>query len=328
MATYQYKIAIINPFRPDGLARTIFDGLIDLNQTGSTIDFKIASQFDYNLPLAEHCLARDQFITFAKSADLILLFWGKDGTDLALAELINRWDKTIYLDGSEVGKNLRYDFRVQRDILAGTYRGAGQVNQSLLQKCAGYFRREKPYWPGIEALPFGIETRYLNSKPGEQEKDIDFFCIFGQDEYPLMRRYTRELVEKYCAENNFTCATTPTDSPTEFYQLLARSKVGISIGGGGYDSFRFWEILGNNCLLLTEKIDIFEPDSQKLAYRRIYQFSNLFDFQAQLEKIGSYLRTDYPGLDLKPEYESILTEHGTRARVQEIIEFAKRQKII
>jgi len=320
MEAHQYKIAIINPFRPDGLARTIFDGLLALNQAGSTIDFKLSSQFDYDLPLAEYCLVRDQFVNFAKSADLIFLIWGKDGTDLALAELINCWDKTIYLDGSEVGKNLRYDFKIQRDILAGTYQQAGCINQELLAKCAGYFRREKPYWSGIEALPFGIETRYLSFKPTDLVKDIDFFCIFGQDEYPLMRRYAREFVKKYCAENGFTCATAPTNNQTEFYQLLARSKVGVSI--------RFWEILGNNSLLLTEKIDIFEPDSQKLVYRRIYQFSNLFDFQTQLEKIGAFLRTDYLGLDLGPEYESILADHSTSARVRQIIEFAKQQKII
>jgi len=328
MQNHNYKIAIINPFRPDGLARTIFDGILAINHAGSNIDFKLSNKFDYNLPLDEHYLSRDLFISFAKTADLIFIIWGKDGTDIDLAEEINCWDKTIYIDGSEVGKNRRFDFSIQKEIIAGEYKDGGKIDREMLKKCRGYFRREKPYLEGIESLPFGIETQYIQNYEEGIKKDIDFVCIFGQDEYPIMRRYTRQLLERYCRENNFTCVTTKTKSSEEFYKLLARAKVGVSVGGGGFDTFRFWEILGNNCLLLTEKIDIFESDSLELDYRRIYQFNNLFDFQSQVEKLGRYLRTDYLGLDLKSEYESILIRHNSISRVNKIIEFAKSLRII
>lgn len=77
---YNYKIAIINPFRPDGLARTIFDGILALNSAGSNIDFKLASQFDYDLSLNDYVLSRDEFIAFARTADLIFVIWGDDGS--------------------------------------------------------------------------------------------------------------------------------------------------------------------------------------------------------------------------------------------------------
>lgn len=324
----KYKIAIINPYRPDGLARTIFDGIVSLNQTGNNIDFKISSQFNYPLPLNEYVVSRGQFVNFAKLADLIFLVWGKDGTDIALAKTIDRWDKTIYFDGSEVGKNRRYDFSIQKKILDRQYKDNGAVNKEMLEKCPLYFRREKPYLAGIEPLPFGIETRYTQQFVSEQKKDIDFFCVFGQEEYPIMRKYARELVETFCAQNGFICHTQKTKTPEEFNQLLARSKVGVSIGGGGYDSFRFWEILGNNCLLLTEKIDIFEPDSKLLNYKRVYQFSNLFDFQFQLETIGDYLRTEYLTTNLGKEYKLILKEHNTVSRVKKIIKIAKNRRLI
>ena len=144
----------------------------------------------------------------------------------------------------------------------------------------------------------------------------------------MLRRHVRESLEKYCQENNFTCVTKKTKTPEEFYKFLARAKVGVSVGGGGFDTFRFWEILGNNCLLMTEKIAIFEPGSLALDYRRIYQFDDLFDFQTQIDKIGHYLRTQYSQTDLKDEYETILVEHNSIARVNKIIEFAKSRKII
>lgn len=319
MQNHNYKIAIINPYRPDGMTRTILDGILALNADGSNIDFKISSKFDYVLPVNDHYLSQDQFIEFAKEADFIFIFWSKDGTDFGLAETINCWDKTIYIDGSETGHNNRYDFYVQRSILNLTYKKNGKIEENMLKKCAFYFRREKPYLDGIKPLPFGIETRYIQNYKEEMKKDIDFTCIFGQDEYPLLRRYCREWLEKYCAQNNFNCFTQKTKTPEEFYKLLARSKVGISVGGGGFDSYRFWETLGNNCLLLTEKIDIYQPDSKKLNYKRIWEFSNLSDFQYQLNKMGDFLRKEYNQKNLTEEYKKIISEHSSKTRVSEII---------
>ena len=113
-----------------------------------------------------------------------------------------------------------------------------------------------------------------------------------------------------------------------FYQLLACSKVGISIGGSGYDTGRFWEMLGNNCLLITETIDIFEPDSDELAYERIYECGNLYDFESCLRRVGPFLRGPYAELDLLPEYSAILARHSSEARVLKILDVARRQGIV
>jgi hypothetical protein len=322
------KIAVINPEKADGLARTIIDGLYQMSLNGE-IDFCLSTKFQYNLPVDNKVVPRKDFIGFALNADLIFLIVNaKYGFDKKLAESINRWDKTIYIDGSEAGRNRRYDFTIQKEILDGEHSNNGMVNREMLRKCSLYFKREKPYLKGIDPLPFGIETQYVKKYTEEIKKDIDFVCIFGQDEYPLMRRYTRELVEKYCAENNFTCFTQKTKTPEEFYDILSRAKVGVSVGGGGFDTLRFWEILGNNCLLLTERIDIYEPDSMRLDYKRIWQFNNLFDFQYQLEKMGEYLKSEYNQNNLSDEYKKILAEHSSVARVRLILGRAKEKEII
>jgi hypothetical protein len=139
-----------------------------------------------------------------------------------------------------------------------------------------------------------------------------------------MRQYCREILIKFCRKNKFTYHADKTKSKEEFYRLLTRSKVGVSIGGGGYDTLRFWEILGNNCLLLTERIDIYQLDSARLDYKRIYQFNNLYDFKYQLERVASFLKRGYKQEDLNKEYQQILQNHSSVSRVLEILNIFNR----
>jgi len=304
------NIAVITPKgKEDYLANTIVDGLIQLQKEASAgFRFFISSFSNSCLDVENFALSENQFIDFARSANLILLIWGKKEMNYKLARKINQWDKTIFIDGSEVGLNNRYDFTIQKKILAGKYREIGKINFKMLKKCALYFRREKPYINGIIPLSFGIESRYTKYYSPGQKKDIDFVCIFGQDEYPLMRRYVRELLVKYCKKNKFTYCVKKTKGPDEFYRILARAKVGISVGGGGYDCARFWEILGNNCLLL--------------------QFNNLYDFWYQLHKIGEFLQNGYNQENLVKEYKDILSRHSSKTRVLTILDKARQKGIL
>ena len=322
------KIAVINSNSPDGLARTIFDGLLELQKQEKDLQFSLSAKFDYILPLKENILPKDEFINFARQADVIFLIWGKGGADYNLAERIGKWEKTIFIDGSEVGKDRRYDFSIQNDILKGRYVKNGAIDQKMLKLCALYFRREKPYIKGIIPLPFAIESVYLSQYDKNIKKNIDFHCVFGQNEYPIMRKYVTEILEKYCQENGFSCYISKTKTREEFYRQLAKSKVGISVGGGGFDSMRFWEILGNNCLLLTEKIDIYEPDSKRLDYKRIWEFGNLYDFRYQLKKISEFLKTKYNQQESEGEYQKILIDHLASSRIKEILQIAKKKRIL
>lgn len=322
------KIAVITPIhKNDYLTDLIIDGLSRLVECGQDIIFKAPGGYNGKVDITDNILTEEEFINFASGADLILFCWGKDNTNLDLACKINRFNQTVFLDGSEVGGNRRLDSQIQRQLLTGIYQGNGRVDNKLLEKCALYFKREKPYLPGVKPFPFGIESRYIAYSP-EIKKDLDFVCVFGQEDYPPLRRYVRETLEDFCQKNNFICHTSKTDSQAEFYKLLARAKVGISVGGGGYDTARFWEILGNNCMLLTETIDIYEPGSDRLKFDRIWQFNNLFDFQYQLEKISKHLREKYEQAELEKEYEEILKHHSAWARVEEILTAARDKGII
>ncbi|MBI4117373.1 MAG: hypothetical protein HY451_01690 [Parcubacteria group bacterium] len=323
------KVAVILPKNDwDYLANTVLDGLFQMKKEGK-VEFQISSGAFSRLPIQSLILSKGEFIRYARDeADLICFLWGKNSTDFELADKINRWNKTIFIDGSEPGKDGRYDFNIQRGILDGSYKGRGAVNFDMLARCALYLRREKPYIKGIIPFPYGIESTYAKHYNPSLSKDIDFVCIFGQEEFPILRKHVRELLEDYCRKEGFICRTEKTSNEDEFYQILARSKVGISIGGGGFDTARFWEILGNNCILLTETIDIFQPNSKELDYKRIWQFKNLYDFQYQLQRLGDFLRTKYNQKDLGKEYKEILSKHSSKARVMEIINAAREKGLI
>ncbi len=327
------KIAVILPFEArDVLCDTVIDGLLNLYEQDKSLEIRFPSWYIYptDLNIKPFLIDENDFIDFANDADLIILIFGKRGTNIALAEKINHFNKTVFIDGSEIGKNRRYDAELQSQILKGTFQGNGRIVEDMLNKCSKYFRREKPYINGIVPLPFGIERRYINYNDSIK-KDIDIVCIFGQTEYPPMRKYATELVQDFSRKNNLICKTEITNGfgfdnaknrgREEFYNILARSKVGISIGGGGFDTARFWEILSNNCILLTESIDILYSDDNSLDFERIIEFRNIYDLEYELKKLLPILKdSSYKNMFDTGEYREILNKHGSMARVSRILE--------
>lgn len=324
----KYKIAVITPKnKNDYLTETVLDGLLCIKKQNNDLDFKLPKKYPSIVDVYSHTLPDMDFVDYALKSDLIIFMWGKDNTDYELADRINHFEKTVYIDGSEIGKNGRYDLNIQNAILDGTYEGRGKIDLVMENKCALYFRREKPYIRNIIPFPFGIESKYLKYFDQRIKKDIDFFCVFGQDEYPLLRRECGEVLVKFCRENNFNCFVQKTDKDN-FYKTLSRSKVGISVGGGGYDTARFWEILGNNCILITENIDIYNQGSDALNFKRIYQFKDIQEFEARLKDLGNFLLNSYDQSTMVDEYVDILEKHSSKSRVIEIIEKAKEKGII
>ncbi len=326
-----HRIAVITPLnKEDYLANTILDGLISLQNKGYNLQFFISSLYPSGrIPIKQELiLTRRKFICFANQADIILLIWGKNNTDFNLADKIGKWNKTVFIDGSESGGNNRLDKNINSQILNLTYKGSGAIDCEMLKKCALYFRREKPYINGIVPLPFGIDSAYTQYCRDSRKKDIDFACVFGQEDFPPLRREVRESLVQFCNNNQFTCFSRRTNNADEFYEVLARTKVGISVSGGGFDTARFWEILGNNCLLLTDKIDIFRNEDNALNYKRIFEFGDIRDFELQLNKTASFLRSGYDQDELDQEFKDILTKHSSKARVLTILNKSREMNIL
>jgi len=333
-----YRIAVVTPsYKNDFYCDTVLDGLGELVKDEPEIIFRFPDYYPHPFNDPEFTrkfgISKKDFKTFAQDADIIIFSYGKYGTDTEFVDELGAWEKTVYIDGSEIGKNSWRDPELQYQIIKGEYTGRGAPNQEMLKKCRLYFRREKPYTDGMIPFPLGIESRFIKYGPNTK-KDIDFACIFGQELYPITRRYTTELTEKFCKEEGFVCHTKKTYkmplvkrgpySPEKSYEIWARAKVGISTGAAGYDSRRFWEILGNNCLIIAERFDLYEPDSDAMNFERVFQYNNLYDFEYQLKRVGEFLRNSYDQKKLDDEYQEILKRHSTKARAMTIIDEARK----
>ena len=342
-----YKIAVVTPIqRDDFYIDTVLDGLSELKKEHPELEFFYpdsypeADQYQYICKkgfAGSNKLPRGRLLEYARQADLIILSSGKYGIDFAFVDSINGWRKTAFVDGSELGGDKWRDPTLQLKIINGECEEYGAPNKWALERCALYFRREKPYTHGMIPFPLGIESRFRKHVARGGRKDIDFACMFGQDTHPMTRQYARTLVERFSKKNGFTCYTKTTHmlpikkgpwSQDKYHRIWSRAKVGICTGGAGYDTRRFWEILGNNCLIIAERVDLYHPDSDALRFKRIYEYNNLYDFEYQLEKVGQFLRSDYQQEDLAEEYQEILQKHSSKARVLTIIREAQKRGIL
>lgn len=336
------KIAVVTPtHRDDFYINTVLDGLGWLVDEGADIEFRFPDYYPHpygSAFTARYGISEDALREYAKKADLIILSYGKYGINFSFVDEINGWSKTVYVDGSELGKDRWRDPNIQRRVLDGTYEEQGRIDVEMLRKCRLYFRREKPYVTGTIPFTLAVERRHMQYFDPAKPKDIDFFAVFGQEEYSIMRKHTRELTEQFCNENGFTCHTAKTRilpfiqrgpfSQDKFYKMLARSKVGVSVGGAGFDTLRFWEILGNNCIILTEHIDLYPTDSNPFPYERVWEFNNLHDFFYQLERLGEFLRTAYDQKNMLSEFRDILKRHSSKARAELILTEAHKKGVI
>ncbi|MBI5197561.1 MAG: hypothetical protein HZA19_03020, partial [Nitrospirae bacterium] len=216
-----YKIAVVTPLhKEDYLANTILDGLDELAREGKVTVSISPSRYPSLFFQEQRTKSHEAFISFAQGSDAIFFLWGKDNTDWELPDRIGRWDRTVFIDGSEVGNNGRYDTSIQWEVLSGLYKRNGAIHEKMLKKCVLYFRREKPYLSGVIPLPFGIERGYRKYCLENPPKDIDFFCVFGQDQYPALRYYVREYLVQFCKKNGFSCFIEKTADRNEFYKFL------------------------------------------------------------------------------------------------------------
>src|SRR5574343_359825 len=123
------NIAVILPKgKSDYLGYTVLDGLMELQKTEMNLKFHTTSNFPSPFDLSKYEKNDDDFIEYAKSVEMIILVWGKNSTNIDLAEKINRWDKVVFIDGSELGKNNRFDKQIQKSVIEGSYEGIGSID--------------------------------------------------------------------------------------------------------------------------------------------------------------------------------------------------------
>lgn len=75
----------------------------------------------------------------------------------------------------------------------------------------------------------------------------------------------------------------------EYHRLLGRSKMALSIRGGGFDTLRYWEIPASKAVLVSEQPDICIPNNFEHGKHALYCQPDLSDL---VDLVRTYLRDD------------------------------------
>lgn len=186
------------------------------------------------------------------------------------------------------------------------------AGQHFLKHCTYYYKRELPFnrfflyyqqrpapWrkrrkeislfvKKARNMPLGIEDKkyyYLKGKRVEMQ-DIDIFYCSGATS--TLRLKAKKELKKMASDSSWNIVIADSLPFEEYCKIMARSKITVSISGGGWDCFRHYEAIALGSIPFMDTPIIDTPWC--LQFRNNIFFSNTFaDFRTRLEKLLSNL---------------------------------------
>jgi len=107
----------------------------------------------------------------------------------------------------------------------------------------------------VVPLPFGIVDTGFEPR-GEKDVDVAFLASPTSPERARVAEELRQLERDGAVVQSATAANLPW---FDYIELLARSRIAVSVRGLGYDTYRYWEIPYAGALLLSEPPRIVIP---------------------------------------------------------------------
>ncbi|MDN5942374.1 MAG: glycosyltransferase [Nitrospira sp.] len=111
-------------------------------------------------------------------------------------------------------------------------------------------------------------------------------------------------------------------SKSEYYALLGRSKMALSIRGGGFDTLRYWEIVASGTLLLSEQPDIEIPNNFEHGKEALFCRPDLSDLQ---ELVHYYASHDAEREAIaRAGHDHLLKFHTCERRAEQLLAICKQ----
>ncbi|MFH8093010.1 MAG: glycosyltransferase [Candidatus Aenigmatarchaeota archaeon] len=254
---------------------------------------------------------------------------------------------TIFLDGEDdvFVRGIYYyvNFYFKRECLTDPLnsksfifkRSKNLVSQSLAFSLISPVRKVKKYigvnffenfltipiglsnFKNINLIPlnFGIIDKKLKL-PKEKEFDVAFLATINS----AWRLSIYKFLKQYAEKNKINIFIKSGLPWKEYINILGKSKISISVRGGGFDTYRYWEIPYCNSMLLSEYPDIiiknnFIDNVHASFFRNIQELRDKLDF---------FLNKEEMVIRLSQEGKKLLMEkHTSVSRAKEILEYTK-----
>lgn len=292
------RIAYFNSPAYDYLTATLIEGL---TLEGHVVVAQYESNYAGRPP--------EDFHRNAADCDIVVLAGGM-GSDRGGFQTLDHPQK-IYADGT--------DFQS-----TGSLRGLGArlVFKREISRIAAPGEETRLY-----PLPLAIERRYLPAGRS-RERDIALSFIATMQTNPLrasidarLSRLGRADVRSGSTRERAYDNASANYIPTPNYQgWLARSRMSVAMPGRGYDTARFWEILGAGAALMTWEPDIVIPHPF-VDGETCVSFASLREFD---EKLVYYLdRPDDVARIAAAGHAHALAHHTTAARARSFIDIVQ-----
>lgn len=185
------------------------------------------------------------------------------------------------------------------------------------------FKREylknKAYGEAIFPLPFSVQTSKYPSITDESYKyDVAFWAV---ESHPI-----RTEVLKYL-QNRFDCPANGTVQNQNFhsyarkgrfyFEELNNTKISLNFRGTGWDTLRFWEIMGLKSFMISQRLQIEIPNDYTEGKEIIYCADDLSDLE---ELCNYYLKHETKRQAIvEKAFEKTMTFHTVECRAQYIL---------
>jgi hypothetical protein len=306
----------------DFLTATVIEGL---NALANERPIELITTQKSNYARTDQVWSRRRILREGGSRFDVVILGTNEGVDRRLFEAVAKPNRSVCIDGSDTA-----------------------VFEHAPTKFALYFKRELPVGaidvpPNVLPCPFGIEQRFWHEadgprpiffsacfapRGGERAETLAFVTRLGMTDAqlgeikapPFRRidgirrgqcRFWVSLRRSFAVGHN------------ERYAMKLRSSVlSLSIPGAGWDTGRFWEILGSGAILVSRQPAIQMP-APLVPHEHFLPYADLED----LARVISNARARPAQLDeiRRSARSHAAAHHTTRARARYIVdEIAKR----
>jgi hypothetical protein len=166
----------------------------------------------------------------------------------------------------------------------------------------------------VMPLTFGI-IDYGFKPVKEKEFDVSFIATPTSK----WRLQVNTFLKKYVKKRKLKAFIGYGLNLLEYMKFLSKSKISISVRGGGFDTYRYWEIPYANSMLLSEMPDIIIPNNFKEGvsasfFKNIDELKNKLDFYIKKEEV----------LEMAEEGRKLLMKkHTSIARAKQMLDCIK-----
>ncbi len=338
------KILYVVDSQADYLSDQIYYGLCKTIGHQNVIDFPPKALYHDSLQkvwylpqLPRHSYSEEDIVAMLtdKVFDFVCLAAPRLGSLQALASLAEKakLPPLVMIDGEDDSR-IRYEIAETYGVKLYFKREYIWVNNKKVRRLRDYynyvrsFHYNKNLFQMTYPLSFSI---ILESIPKIEniEKNIDVsFRGFVWSKESRKRLLVLQKLQRMESIHLTGGIYTPSDttgrvSPDEYYREVMRSRIAVSIRGGGFDTCRFWEIPACRTLLLSEKPDIDIPEGFEHERHAVFCQNNLSDLTAL---VRYYLEHDEQRERITEQgYQHLLRHHTCERRAEYFLDLCKKE---